>query len=151
MGGLPGEYKAVTRQYKHLPVDIINRKSNDGDTMTPYPKPGPRKKRKRKGEDKDYLAWIRTQPCARCGQQAPSEPAHQRCLGHGGISMKPPDRETIPLCNGCHRLEHTMGAVWLWGNRSREGTREYVSELCEQHVGRYREHLSKLVDAGNAK
>ena len=51
--------------------------------------------------DKDYLAWIRTQPCFLC--RCPAEPAHGRPWGKG---MKGPDYEAIPLCRQCHENEH---------------------------------------------
>ena len=109
--------------------------------MPPDPKPPPHKKRKPPGQDKKYLAWIREQPCARCGQVAPSEPAHQRCLGNCGVGIKPPDRDALPLCRGCHSLEHSMGGPWLWGETEKEKAREKVRALCREYLKRYEEGL----------
>jgi hypothetical protein len=51
----------------------------------------------------EYLEWLRTQPCARCGKTAPSEPSHHPAEGHGSMGMKCPDVRAIPLCARCHR------------------------------------------------
>ncbi len=73
-----------------------------------------------RGIDKPYLAWLKTLPCYGCGRQPtddiPSIPAHQRCLGGGGMGMKPPDKEAVPLCHECHEEEH-RGAVIFWHKR----------------------------------
>jgi len=62
--------------------------------------------------DPAYLDYIRSLSCANCGR-FPSEAAHMRCLGGGGMGKKPSDYHAIPLCPGCHRLEHTMGVKVL--------------------------------------
>lgn len=70
-------------------------------------------------EDPDYLALIRALPCLKCGD-GPSEAAHIRAssAAHGkrsGMSEKPDDKWTLPLCAGCHRLDkdalHKIGEV----------------------------------------
>lgn len=64
---------------------------------------------------KKYLAWIRTLPCAICGEPGPSMAAHQRILGKGSANKKPPDDETLPNCNDCHMIgEHGIGIVSLY-------------------------------------
>ena len=59
-------------------------------------------------ENKKYLEYIRTQPCAVCGNNA--EPHHVREQipqeYAGGMGLKPYDLLTIPLCRECHVKEH---------------------------------------------
>lgn len=70
-----------------------------------------RPRRKKPGDDPKYLAWIRQQPCATCGKPGPSEAAH---FGPRSIALKPPDRDTLPLCAHCHRTgpraHHVIGS-----------------------------------------
>lgn len=58
---------------------------------------------------KEYLDFIRSQPCCNCGHHGPSDPHHVRFDGNAGWGMKPPDTCTVPLCNDgpefqCHDL-----------------------------------------------
>lgn len=58
-----------------------------------------------------HRAWIRTLPCIACGRGAPSECAHVRSSGDGGMGIKPADRFCLPLCGpgGCHHQQHQIG------------------------------------------
>lgn len=91
--------------------------------------------------DKKYLTWIKSQPCAKCGQIPPSFPAHQRIAGGGGEGLKPSDYEALPLCDTCHKREH-MGAISFWNQGSKEATRDYVRELFKI----YRERFLKEIE-----
>lgn len=55
--------------------------------------------------------FIRRLPCLACGKAAPSECAHVRSSGDGGIGIKPHSRFTVPLCGpmGCHARQHQIG------------------------------------------
>lgn len=53
-------------------------------------------------ENGNYLAWVKTQPCACCGQQA-DDPHHLIGWGQGGMATKAHDIFVIPLC----RIHHT--------------------------------------------
>lgn len=53
-------------------------------------------------ENSNYLAWVKTQPCACCGQQA-DDPHHLIGWGQGGMATKAHDIFVIPLC----RIHHT--------------------------------------------
>lgn len=88
--------------------------------------------------DRAYTAWLRTQPCARCGR-FPVEVAHQRILLGGGMGMKPSDYDALPMCHGCHALEHSSGvaAVWGTGYHPKEVTRGLIYLECNKHVARY--------------
>jgi hypothetical protein len=48
--------------------------------------------------------WIRTLPCAACGRDGPSDPAHMRSRGAGGTSD-----HLVPLCRMCHTEQHAKG------------------------------------------
>lgn len=70
------------------------------------PKPTRVKKRKPPGRDPEWLAWVRTFPCCKCGRRAPSE-AHHTTFGRGK-GQKAADNETMPLCLLCHEGLHKL-------------------------------------------
>lgn len=110
--------------------------------MRPDPKPKHKPKCKSNGTDPKYLAWLREQQCANCWMMPPCDPAHQRILGRGGIGIKPPDSDALPLCRNCHAKEH-MGAVTFWGQGTKELTRVYVQMLCDWSLKKYQEEQCK--------
>lgn len=69
---------------------------------------------KRRPDDRlrpKHHEFIRRLPCLACGKTAPSECAHVRSSGDGGMGLKPHSRFTVPLCGpmGCHALQHQIG------------------------------------------
>ena len=62
-----------------------------------------------------HLAFIRQLPCLSCGAPGPSQAAHVRSSGDGGIGMKPGDRYTVSLCAACHHQQHQMGETAFFG------------------------------------
>lgn len=60
---------------------------------------------------RQHLQWIRGHECAVqssfCDGRV--EAAHVRIETDGGLSMKPGDNWTIPLCSGHHRAQHRIG------------------------------------------
>ena len=79
------------------------------------------------GTDDEFLAWLRTQPCAKTGQQSsesdPVVAAHVRRVSEGaGMGIKPPYC-AIPLLDSLHRLQHQKGesavAVREWWESQR--------------------------------
>lgn len=58
-----------------------------------------------------YLNFIRSHPCLMCGK--PSRATHQRFLGGGGTSLKPPDSHCLPLCDECHKRQEA-DSVKFW-------------------------------------
>lgn len=60
----------------------------------------------RRTQDKDYLAYIRRQPCAVCMTDQGVQPHH---LDTGGMGTKCSDYLTAPLCARCHRELHDTG------------------------------------------
>lgn len=74
-----------------------------------HPKPGKKKKSKPKNivRDKEYLEFIRSQPCLITGQLA--EPHHVDIDKSSGMGIKCSDLYTIPLNNEKHTEAHTIG------------------------------------------
>jgi hypothetical protein len=62
-----------------------------------------------------YLAWIRRQPCARCGRPAGEHGvhAHHEPLGENFVAGKAPDTHAMPLCAECHNQRHGCGPSFL--------------------------------------
>ena len=57
-----------------------------------------------------HLDWVRTLPCAACGQSwRDSDPAHVRIGTDGGTGLKPSDRWVVPLCHPHHAEQHRIG------------------------------------------
>lgn len=50
--------------------------------------------------DKKYLAFIRKQPCCRCGSKFQIEAHH---TSTGGIGLKGSDYDAVSLCFFCHK------------------------------------------------
>lgn len=63
---------------------------------------------KSKGNDKKYLAWLRTLPCCVCGAYPPSEACHVR-LGGRSIMGGKPKFSAVPMCRDHHHKQHQYG------------------------------------------
>ena len=63
--------------------------------------------RRREREDRDYLAWVHTMPCAISGK-LPVVAHHEppRAMGGGGDWH---DRSTVPLTEAMHLERHRLG------------------------------------------
>ena len=64
-----------------------------------------------------FRKWIRTLPCLMCKILNKSECAHKRKGNDGAMAMKPSDKNSVPLCNTCHRKQHDIGEKAFWGNK----------------------------------
>lgn len=71
------------------------------------PEPAPPQPKPETSRMPAYLAWLRRQPCARCGTREGVEASHHNEQGHGTMGRKPPDARAIPLCARDHRLFHS--------------------------------------------
>ena len=80
--------------------------------MAPHPKPGNRKKKKRK-QDKEYQAFIRSQPCLICNYHETYH--HHESLSGSAMGSKCPDNESLPLCYHCHSERHHYGRKTFFG------------------------------------
>ncbi len=54
-----------------------------------------------------YKAFIRSFPCLICG--SPGSEHHHESLSGGGVGIKCPDNESLPLCVVCHKKRHHVG------------------------------------------
>lgn len=87
-----------------------------------------------------YLQFVATKPCAACGHPGPSTAHHMRCLGAGGMAIKPSDFHTIPLCNDCHDKEHRspflMDILPVIFRKALDILADYIQLLEEKRHGR---------------
>jgi hypothetical protein len=58
-----------------------------------------------------YLSFIRTKPCLVCGRKAV---AHHEKLKQGGMGIKPPDNQSVPLCTAHHDEQERIGSPAFW-------------------------------------
>jgi hypothetical protein len=61
-----------------------------------------------------YLSFIRSRPCAVTGQEYDIVAHHVRCLGGGGVGIKPSDFYCVPLTAEQHSLLHSEGEKSYW-------------------------------------
>ena len=66
-----------------------------------------------------YLQFIRDKPCFGCGRGS-SRAHHVSYVDGTGQGTKPSDLFTIPLCEGCHAIEHSKPM----------GREEVLREIC---------------------
>lgn len=69
-----------------------------------------------------YLAWLKGQPCCRCGAPA-DDPHHAIALDNlSGTGLTAPDSWAMPVCRPCHDLIHRDPELWplqaLWVART---------------------------------
>lgn len=61
---------------------------------------------------KDYLKWVRSQPCVMCNRQA-DDAHHIKGIGHlSGAGIKAPDQFVMPLCREDHDKIHNSPELW---------------------------------------
>lgn len=78
------------------------------------------------GSDPAHLAWTREQPCCVCLTYDRVE-AHHSTVGRG-LGQKTSDRETMPLCWKCHRVEF-HGARGYFAGWTRTQRREWQRSM----------------------
>lgn len=90
--------------------------------------------------DPGYLAFLRRQPC--CvgdlgGCEGPTEAAHVRYLSKPGLSVKPDDRQAVPLCASHHRTgplaQHSRGERLWWETIARRDPKSIFSDLISAY------------------
>jgi hypothetical protein len=69
---------------------------------------------------------VRLHECVGCGSHTSIVAAHVRLGSHTGLSQKPHDWLTVPLCDGpeanidsqlgCHNRQHIVGEATFWRN-----------------------------------
>jgi hypothetical protein len=82
-------------------------------------------RRPRQKSDK-HLAWVRSLPCAICGDNTRTEAAHIRmgnlrfAKSNAGVGAKPDDAWVTPLCSTCHRDQHGVGEIYFWERNKKD-------------------------------
>ena len=57
--------------------------------------------------NEDYLRWVASLPCARCGAAGSTQAHHFKGRGQlSGAGLKAPDYWAMPLCHQCHGFFH---------------------------------------------
>lgn len=105
-------------------------------------------------KDEAHLAFIRELACVSCGDDTATEAAHLRSDNlaygkrHTGMSEKPDDCWTLPLCGRCHRAQHSGNEKNFWANlginpwvlalslRAASGDHELAQEVISRQVHR---------------
>ncbi|HCM9117686.1 DUF968 domain-containing protein [Enterobacter asburiae] len=70
-----------------------------------------RRPKRLRWESRNYLNWVKTQPCECCQQQS-DDPHHLIGWGQGGMATKAHDIFTIPLCRKHHTELHNDRLVF---------------------------------------
>jgi len=74
-------------------------------------------KRSTRWRSQAHCSHVRSHACVVCDAEAPIEVAHVRLGSGAGMSQKPDDWRTVPLCGGpagCHHRQHTIGEATFW-------------------------------------
>lgn len=87
------------------------------------------------GGDAAYLAWIREQPCCstRTEHSTWIQAAHVRRVAAGAGTGTKPLYSVVPLCDACHRLQHTQG-------ESAVGGKDYLDKQVQKHLDAWAWH-----------
>lgn len=81
--------------------------------------------------DQGRLAFARSMPCVLCGSIQGVHAHHESPPGHGTLSGKTSDRNTLPLCFVCHRLRHDKGRE-IYGGIDVEGLIQRINEAYDR-------------------
>jgi hypothetical protein len=82
----------------------------------------PDEQRQPRRRNQEYLGYIRTLPCAICGDTTSVEAAHLRIgsINDGkrytGMAEKSSDKWAVPLCGRHHRQQHDMNEREFWAS-----------------------------------
>jgi len=66
------------------------------------------------GRSKKYMAFVRTLKSSVSGKEWEIIAHHVRCMGGGGMGMKPSDYLCVPLTSEEHHDLHTKGEPSFW-------------------------------------
>jgi len=90
--------------------------------------------------DREYLDWLRTQPCILTGQLGHDaetvDPAH---IGTSGKGIKSPDNEALPVIHSLHLEAHNTGEVSMFRKHLpdwllRDMLRAYAREMYQDYL-----------------
>ena len=86
-------------------------------------------------KDEKHFAFIHELPCLRCPSLMDIVVAHIIKFGNGGIGIKPTSDCTVPLCDACHRRQHTIGEVTFWGGEEKIWKAKEVAIALKEVTG----------------
>lgn len=66
------------------------------------------------GRSREYMAFVRTLRSIASGSENEIIAHHVRCMGGGGMGMKPSDYFCVPLTNEEHQKLHNTGEPSFW-------------------------------------
>lgn len=93
------------------------------------------------GEDRRYLAWIRTQPCCSCspgyvdGLGVCGGPVEAHHKTGAGMGLRAHDHETMPLCAKHHKQLHEF--TGMFEHDSRMSRLAWQERRIAEHQKRY--------------
>ena len=79
-----------------------------------------------------YLNWVRQKKCLVC--RRPGVVPHHEALGQAGWSRKPPDTQTVPLCECDHGLRHDRGKETFWKNFAKRSPEDEIIRLLVEYI-----------------
>lgn len=90
----------------------------------------------------EYLDFQRDKACIWCGKGQGVEAHHLRNLQDGGVALKPPDWQTIPLCHDCHIGQLHSKGVEAFLNDTRWITSKIsLEDFCKLEYLHWKQHL----------
>lgn len=96
--------------------------------------------------DSKYLEFVRSRPCVVTGEESNRVVAHHvRCLGGGGIGLKPSDYVCIPLTAEQHSRLHHMGEKSFWQDVG-INPEEVITMTILVYLARIRVSYKNLID-----
>ncbi|GAA3271363.1 DUF968 domain-containing protein [Sphingomonas yabuuchiae] len=97
---------------------------------------------------RQHLQWVRGHVCTVCGTRGDEgnkiEAAHVRRAANSGVSIKPSDAFTVPLCAACHRESHR-------GEKTFEAKNKVDLMAIAQRLFRKSPHRANLADPWGAR
>jgi CDGSH-type Zn-finger protein len=96
-------------------------------------------------EDPAYLVLVRELPCCGCGQHTGARPwipgrpriivrAHH--VTGSGLALKDHDRNTMPLCDGCHNAFHdNRDQFATWDKEIKKEWQRVMVEFTQRLLG----------------
>lgn len=90
----------------------------------------------------EYMMAQRDKACIWCGKGQGVEAHHLRNLQDGGVALKPPDWQTIPLCHDCHISQlHSKGVDAFLQDIRWITSKISLEDFCKLEYLHWKQHL----------